>query len=270
MNTKYYVPLMVAAALFARPTSAAFCWDDADEDAYDDWTFTPVYQNGGEGFDAWTALNTGYPSTSGGTYLVPYPPHTEPYLGEPERSWGMNGNKAMGRGFEAALSAGTWTFLAAHHVDLNAVPGFSGFNLKSVYSPANGAFDEGELIRFGFNHDFSSSGLCVSVNGGEKYDYFEDWDYAPGDTLQYSITWHGNGTYTLSVDNLDQKWSRLAQGNMGSGQVAMLGAAIYGGSLSESLVFDAYEVIPEPAGAVPVLALSAFAMALRRNRQRRS
>ncbi len=37
-----------------------------------------------------------------------------------------------------------------------------------------------------------------------------------------------------------------------------------------SLVFDASEVIPEPAGALPFLALTVFAMALRRNRQARS
>jgi len=181
-----------------------------------------------------------------------------------DRSWAMNGTIAMGRSLLNAMPVGTWTFLAAHYfVPGSQVEGFSGFSLKTL---GGDNFADGELLRFGYVYNLTGAGLYVSDNSGERY-FPEECTYYSGDTLLYSITWHGNGTYTLSVENKStvHNWSYSTQGTMGLGSVAMLGTAIYGGT-GESLVFDAYKVVPEPAAALPLFALATLATVLRRTR----
>ncbi|HOB98833.1 MAG TPA: hypothetical protein PKM43_08835 [Verrucomicrobiota bacterium] len=273
MNTKYYVPLLVAAAIFARPASAAFCWDDADQDAYAQ-QFAPGL-NGGVGFLKWEDLNPGDGTTFGGPFLVPDSFHSDEQAlrGPDHRSWAIYGTSAVGRELVDELSSGTWTFLAAHHVKNTFNMGFSGFNLTSVKSSEYADFAEGELIRFGYD-DWDSAnkqegGICYSVNSGLTYTFLGGADWK-GCRLQYSVSWNGQGTYTLIVENLDSEDEPIRKTihtALQSGPVAMLGTAIYGDDLNAgSIVFDAYEVIPEPAGAMPVLALTVFAMALRRSR----
>ncbi|HOX03189.1 MAG TPA: hypothetical protein P5555_13050 [Candidatus Paceibacterota bacterium] len=267
MRTRPHAAWIIAAALLVHPDSCLaqlFCWDNADEDLYRTAEqFDGL--NGGDGFEAWLMLNPG-PTAAGGSYFVQQASHPEQPL-DGDYSWGMNGTYAVGRGLVSPVSAGTWTFLAAHNLYNEANSGFSGFNLKSEKSLRNGPFDQFELLRFGYSISTSpyQKGIGYSTDGGANYEYVggEDWS---GDTLQYSVSWDGLGKYTLSVENQsDANKGRLfVTVTTAGGSVAMLGAAIYGKDLNaESLTFDAY-MVPEPPAAMFVLAFTALAVALQR------
>jgi hypothetical protein len=247
--------------------AGAFSWDDADNSPpydHNNLTFNPGL-NGGSGFTAWTALYTGLPSSSGQRYLVgPSSAVSGSY------SWGLSGTYTLGRGLQSALLAGSWTLRAAHHVVKNSDSGFSGFTLKSS---ATDPFNDGELLRFGFDRkaDSRTSGIVVSTDKGIHYTFLNcGWADGKDDILEYSVSWTGHGQYTLTVNNTTEGLSSTFSGTMAAGSVAMLGVGNYGAYNEEKITFDSFTVlVPEPAAALPALAMAAWALGANRLGRRR-
>lgn len=265
--------LVFGTLLLAAPCHAVVvAWDDADnDDPYhtSGHTFTPG-QDGGAGFVGWVLLDTTPPASHGGHYLV------HPGI-EGAYSWGIQGTHAMGRGLETALAAGTWTFLASHHVHTPANSGFSGFTLKSVNAPNNYPLTGGELLRFGFNRktDARTTGITISTDAGLHYEFLDcGWTDGADDLLEYSVTWDALGNYALTVNNLTEGLTSTFLGDVLAAPepVAMFGFANYGGTNDETLTFDTFAVtvtvIPEPAVTLPLLALAAVFLARRPGRPR--
>ncbi|HNQ87645.1 MAG TPA: hypothetical protein PKM73_03315 [Verrucomicrobiota bacterium] len=263
--------IVLAAALSASAASVcagAFSWkDDADDDDYSLGQYIGV--NAGNGFDAWILLEKGS-TADGASYLAGQPFHPEQPAIEGASSWGMNGTQMVGRGLEQPVPVGTWTFLAAHNVANIFDSGFSGFNLRSLKTSSDGLwlFTESELLRFGFNDDpyTGEQGICYSLDPDSGYVYLGGRDWI-GTTLEYSVSWQPSGgvtQYSLSVKNLDtgETLEETIFATSAHPPVEMLGTAIFGANNAETITFDTYWVVPEPAAAVPVLAVVCLAAAL--------
>jgi len=67
------------------------------------------------------------------------------------------------------------------------------------------------------------------------------------------VDWDSADFYSLSISNLTEKVVASFSGSMSTGSVSMLGAAVFGAGTDETLVFDEYQVIPEPATALLLL-----------------
>lgn len=275
MNPKRHAAWMLAAGLLGLAPSgwAAFtAHDDADNSPYPGDGSFEGGQDGGSGFQPWVALKLGLPPSGGGRHLVR--PGIRGSAAGDYYAWGLNGGYAMGRPLAQPAKSGTWTFLAVHTVGEVANSGFSGFSLKSSTSEF---FGVNELLRFGFRSrapDDSGSwagGICLSINGGQDYTFIDrGWGNGSGDTLSYSVGWEESGSYTLTVHNWSRDDTFSYDSMMPPGSVAMLGAVNLGVGSSELLAFDTFLVsyVPEPAAALPVLALTAFAVTLRRTAAR--
>lgn len=271
------IDTVLAAALLASTASVSagtFSWeDDADNDVYRSAGIEGQYvgYNGGNGFDMWILLNPGY-TADGADYVVQQSFRPQQPSIQDDYSWGMNGTHAVGRGLEQAVPVGTWTFRAAHNVNKLSNSEFSGFNLRSSKTSSDNLwhFDESELLRFGFNDDSytSEQGICYSLAGDSDYVYLGGGDWI-GATLEYSVSWQPSGAgtqYSLSVQNVDtlETLEETIFVATAHAPVAMLGAAIYGATLAETITFDTFRVVPEPVAALPVLGVVCLTAALRR------
>ena len=133
---------------------------------------------------------------------------------------------------------------------------------QAIPLPYNGGGAD-ELLRFGLNGS-GGTGIYVSTDGGANYSFLDcGWDKGTGDTLEYNVGWDASGNYTLAVNNLTEPMAASFTGTMTPGTVSMLGAAVFGASSNEGLAFDGYEVVPEPATALPVALLIALVVARR-------
>lgn len=279
MKAKHSAALIFVVALLGHAPSCwsgsySWAWDDADawDSDINDYTYDRLNHtwdpnlNGGFGFTPWVDLGA---SGSGQHFLVEFPGE-----GSVDHWWGLSGVEAMGRGLQNPLAVGSWTLSAAHNLHALTDLIFSGFNLKAS---TDDPFNDNELLRFGFNptveYEASTSdgiqGICVSVDGGVNYGFLDcGWEDGNGDELRYSVRWDGlAGDYTLTVRNVDEGKTSVFSGHMPTGSVAMLGTAIYGAYQDETITFDAYDVVPEPAAALPAFAaLSLIAALCRRSR----
>ncbi len=226
---------LVATACLGWVTTSGFAdlvaADQADNDPYPASHFQ-LGDNGGYGFLPWVKLESG---GVGSRFLAPaiVPSHSH--------AWSLSGAYALGRGLTNAMPAGTWHLVAVHDPDNS---GFSGFNLKTSTQAGFGA---DELLRFGFNGS-GGTGIYVSTDGGANYTFLDcGWVNGSGDTLEYTVGWDGSGNYTLAVNNLTEGKPASFTGTMATGAVAMLGTAVFGASLNESLTFDTFEVTPTNA-----------------------
>ncbi len=240
-----FLAVFLAVGLVPGVSSADLLgYDNADFDPYPlGWN---PGDNGGTGFVAWVALETGTP---GSMYVDGINELDGSY------SWGESGTYALGRGLTNSLSDGRWSFLARHDSDNT---GFSGFNLRSSTSVGSG-FGDSELLRFGLDPDlpgYDNTGVYVSTNGGADYMFLGlgGLDIRNA-VLQYTVEWHSAGTFTLTVSNVTDGGSASFTSNMPSGSsVAMLGMALYGATSDETLTFDAFSVaLPEPSTAAVML-----------------
>ncbi len=228
--------------------------DNADNDPYPEH-FNPG-DNGGTGFTPWVTLEGGTPGSM----------YTAAAIDGGSYSWGMSGTYALGRGFSITLDSGLWSMLAVHDTDNTA---FSGFNLRSS-TDIGGGFGDFELLRFGMD-PADNTGIFVSTNSGANYDFIDcGWVDGGGDTIEYAVSWNSGGTYSLAVSNLSESGvATFFSGDMTTGSVAMVGAAVLGATANESLTFDEYNVIPEPATTVLLLMGTGLVCAIKRRAQAR-
>ena len=256
---RWLAVLALAASLgwWTTPACAAlFAADNADNDPYPATHFQ-LGDNGGSGFLPWVRLESD--TLVGSRYLASaiVPLHNG--------AWGLDGTYGVGRGLASALPVGTWHLVAVHGLNNS---GFSGFNLKTSTQTGFGA---DELLRFGLNGS-GGTGIYVSTDCGVNYTFLDcGWFNGSGDTLEYNVGWDASGNYSLSVNNLTEARSASFTGTMAHGEVAMLGAVVYGATLSEGLSFDAFEVVavPEPATVLPLLVVIVLAMGLEHRRRAR-
>ncbi|MCX6911749.1 MAG: PEP-CTERM sorting domain-containing protein [Verrucomicrobia bacterium] len=245
---RWLAVLALAASLgwWTTPACAAlFAADNADNDPYPATNFH-IGSNDDNGGD-------------GSLVSAIVPSH--------DYAWGLGGTCGVGRGLASALPVGTWRVTAVHDPNNS---GFSGFNLKTS---TQAGFGTGELLRFGLNGS-SGTGIYVSTDSGAHYTFLNcGWFNGSGDTLEYNVGWDASGNYSLSVSDLTQTQTEPASftGTMAHGEVAMLGAVVYGATLSEGLSFDAFEVVavPEPATVLPLLVVIVLAMGLEHRRRAR-
>ena len=256
---RWLAVLALAASLvwWTTPACAAlFAADNADNDPYPVTRFQ-LGDNGGSGFLPWVRLESD--TLVGSRYLASaiVPLHNG--------AWGLDGTYGVGRGLASALPVGTWRVTAVHGLNNT---GFSGFNLKTSTQAGFGA---DELLRFGLNGS-GGTGIYVSTDCGVNYTFLDcGWFNGSGDTLEYNVGWDASGNYSLSVNDLTEGIPASFTGTMAHGEVAMLGAVVYGATLSEGLSFDAFEVVavPEPATVLPLLVVIVLAMGLEHRRRAR-
>ena len=256
---RWLAVLALAASLgwWTTPAWAAlFPADKADNEPYTSQNTFREGQNGGSGFLPWVQLES--ETLVGSRYL------TGRILDGHTYAWGLGGTYGVGRGLASALSVGTWRVTAVHDPNNS---GFSGFNLKTSTQAGFGA---DELIRFGFNGS-GGTGIYVSTDRGANYTFLDcGWVNGSGDTLEYNVGWDASGNYSLSVNDLTLTRSASVTGMMAArGEVAMMGAVVFGTSLNERLTFDAFEgvAVPEPATVLPLLVGIVLAIGLEHRRQ---
>jgi len=254
---RWLAVLALAASLGWRTTpacAALFAADKAGNDPYP-YSHFQLGDNGGSGFLPWVKLESD--TLVGSRYL------TDGILDGHSYAWGLGGTYGMGRGLASALPAGTWQVTAVHDPNNS---GFSGFNLKTS---TQAGFGTDELLRFGFKGS-GGTGIYVSTDRGADYTFLDcGWINGGGDKIEYNVGWDGSGNYSLSVNNLTETISTRFTGTMAPGQVAMLGAVVFGNTLDEHLTFDAFKVVavPEPATVIPLLLVIVLAVWLEHRRQ---
>ena len=222
------------AGIAPASLAAVIAADTADNDPYP-ITNWQVGDNGGYGFQPWSALERGTP---GSRYVTGW------ILQGHRHAWGFSGTYAFGRGLGSQLNAGTLRMVALHGPESGS---FSGFNLKGSTQPGLAA---GELLRFGIDPgipNYDSGIIHVSTNSGTNYLALDcGWPVGLGDAIEYSVTWSAAGAWWLGVSNLSARVSTRFAGTMSSGSVAMLGATSSGATLSEGFTFDRLVLESEP------------------------
>ena len=235
-----YLPGTLSSALY-RPTvespgsykltstsilSSAFAQDNAGNDPYPVSQFQ-IGDNGGWNFEPWMKLESD--TFIGTRYLGAS-------IGDSLYSWGLGGTYGVGRALPGTAHKGLWQIRMVHDPDNT---GFSGFNLKTA---GLAGFDVSELIRVGLAPDevgFDGTGVYVSTDGGDQYTFLDcGWVDGRGDVILYQLFYDEAGGYTLTVNNLDEEVTSQFSGQLPSSAVLMLGVAVFGATLDESVAFD--------------------------------
>lgn len=214
--------------------SSLVALDDADNDPYPASQFQ-IGDNGGVNFEPWAKLESD--TLFGSRFLAAT-------IGNSLYSWGLSGTYGVGRALPGIAHHGLWAVWMVHDPDNT---GFSGFNLKTAALPGFGA---SEIIRVGMAADqlgFNDSGVYFSMDGGASYSFLDcGWVDGRGDVIIYQIVWNETGTYDLTVENVDEGITTVFEGTLPTSSVVMMGMAVFGNTLDESVQFDGLAFFTDP------------------------